>query len=156
MVHGESSEITRKQIFDFALTTNMQPAELGPGDAYSVSPVIKSISTEDMYVFIKLITPQYENGSLYSFDVDPTWTLVSSSYGEFVYAYGQDEMYTLAPGEDTIALTTGMTMLNIPVEVFAQLDDVNIQVIGYAIGVENVNKDPATAWEICKEVGNLE
>lgn len=48
-----------------------------------------------------------------------------------------------------------MTMINIPVEEFAQYDDVNIQAIGYAIGIENVSSVPSMAWEVCKEVGGL-
>lgn len=155
MSHEDNLEITKKQYFDFELTTNMQAEELGPGDSFSVSPVIRSVSTENMYVFIKLITPEYETGSLYSFDVDSSWTLVNREDGEYVYAYGQNEMYELVPGEETSALMTVMTMINIPVEEFAQYDDVNIQVIGYAIGIENVSSVPSMAWEVCKEVGGL-
>lgn len=64
-------------------------------------------------------------------------------------------MYALVPGEETAALTTGVTMLDIPVAEFAKFDDANIQVIGYAIGVEGVSTTPAMAWEVCKEQGGM-
>lgn len=64
-------------------------------------------------------------------------------------------MFALAPGDETIALTTGMTMLDIPLAEFAQYDDVNVQVIGYAIGTEGGGETMAAAWAVCKEIGGL-
>ena len=45
-----------------------------------------------------------------------------------VYAYGSEEMTTLAPGEGTTALTEQMTMKSITNAEYAGIDDINITI----------------------------
>lgn len=47
-----TSEFTKKQVFQFNLDTSMSSGEIGPGDSFSVSPVVYNDATEDMYVFV--------------------------------------------------------------------------------------------------------
>ena len=49
---SHTSEFSKKQIFQFDLDTGMNSGEVGPGDCFSVSPVIFNDATDEMYVFI--------------------------------------------------------------------------------------------------------
>ena len=53
-------------------------------------------------------------------------------------------------GESTTALTEQMTMRSITNAEYAGIDDINITLTGYAIGVEDVPTVPEEAWEHCK------
>ena len=96
------------------------------------------------------------DGVLYLFDVDDEWILVENGNGTVVYAYGNTEMTALSPGESTSALTSQMKMQPISNAEYAWIDDVNITVTGYAIGIEDVSTNPIDAWNECKEIGNIE
>lgn len=52
LTKSQTSEFSKKQIFQFDLNTGMSSGEIGPGDSFSVSPVIINDATEEMYVFI--------------------------------------------------------------------------------------------------------
>ena len=150
------SEFTKKHIFTFDLSTGLTPEEIGPGDSFHVNPTVYNDATEEMYVFIQVVMPTTADGALYSFDVDGEWTLVENANGTVVYAYGNTEMAVLCPGESTSALTSQMTMQQISNAEYAWIDDVNITVTGYAIGIEDVSTNPIDAWNECKEIGNME
>ena len=107
---SQTSDFSKKQIFQFDLDTGLSSGEVGPGDSFSVSPVIFNDATEEMYVFIQVDMPETANGMLYSFEADEEWTLVESGNGTVVYAYGTDEMTLLGSGDSTSALTNQMTM----------------------------------------------
>ena len=47
---SETSKFSKKTVFQFDLTTGMTVAEVGPGDSFSVRPVIFNDATEEMYV----------------------------------------------------------------------------------------------------------
>ena len=85
---------------------------------------------------------------LYEFDVDSSWAEVE--YG--VYAYGGEAMTVLTPGESTVALTEQMTMRSITNAEYASIDDINITLTGYAIGVGDVPTVPVEAWDYCKAI----
>ena len=153
---SQTSEFYKKQIFQFELDAGMRSGEIGPGDSFAVCPVILNTATEEMYVFIQVVMPTTADGALYSFDVDGEWTLVENANGTVVYAYGNTEMAVLCPGESTSALTSQMTMQQISNAEYAWIDDVNITVTGYVIGIEDVSTNPIDAWNECKEIGNME
>lgn len=48
---SQISEFSKKEIFQFNLDTGLSSAEIGPGDSFSVSPVIYNDDTEETYVF---------------------------------------------------------------------------------------------------------
>ena len=119
-------------------------------------PVIYNDATEDMFVFIRVDMPFVDGSPLYMFEVDSGWTPVESSGATVVYAYGSDEMGALTPGESTSALTNEMTMRSITNAEYADIDDINITIIGYAVGTDGVSATPAEAWNECKLIGNIQ
>lgn len=82
---SERSNLSKKTVFQFDLTTDMSTTVVGPGDSFDVKPVIYNDATEEMYAFIKIEMPTTVNGALYSFDVDNDWMLVESGNDTFGY-----------------------------------------------------------------------
>ncbi len=153
---SQTSEFSKKQIFQFDLDTGLGGGEVGPGDSFSVNPVIFNDATEEMYVFIQVDMPATADGALYSFDADDEWRFLSEDGGTVVYAYGSAEMTALSPGETTSALTSRMTMSEISNAEYAAIDDINITITGYAIGTEGIDANPSEAWNQCKLIGNIQ
>ena len=153
--NSETSKLSKKTVFQFDLTTDMAETEVGPGDSFSVRPVIFNDATEEMYVFIQVDMPTTVDGALYSFNVDDEWIPVSDENGTMIYAYASSEMTALQPGESTSALTEQMTMHPISNAEYAAGDDINITITGYAIGTEDVSANPTEAWNQCKLIGNI-
>ena len=149
-----TTSFTPKQIFQFDFNTGLNGGEVGPGDSFSVNPVIYNDATEDMFVFIRVDMHFVDGSPLYTFEVDRDWTQVESDEGMVVYAYtaGSEGMTALTPGEITTALTEQMTMRSITNAEYAGIDDINITLTGYAIGVENVPTVPEEAWVYCKSI----
>ena len=150
-----TSSFTPKQVFQFDFNTGLNGGEVGPGDSFSVNPFIYNDATEDMYVFIEIEMPLVWTTPLYSFTPNDDWCVVESDGGVVVYAYtaGSEGMTVLTPGESTTALTEQMTMRSITNAEYAGIDDINITLTGYAIGVEDVSDNPTEAWFVCKEIG---
>lgn len=136
----------KKPIFEIVVSGGEQPGEIGPGDSFPTSPTVYNDATEEMYVFITV-----SDGGLYEFVVGDGWVEVEDG----VYAYGGEEMTTLAPGETTKPLTSEMTMREISRAEFAQLSDISIKITGYAIGTEDVSAVSSEAWEVCKSIGSI-
>lgn len=132
----------------------MAATKVGPGDSFDVKPVIYNDATEDMYVFIEIEMPLVWTTPLYSFTPSENWCVVESDGGVVVYAYtaGSELMTVLTPGESTVALTEQMTMRSITNAEYAGIDDINITLTGYAIGVEDVPTVPVEAWDYCKAI----
>ena len=153
---SQTSDFSKKQIFQFDLDTGLSSGEVGPGDSFSVSPVIFNDATEEMYVFIQVDMPETANGMLYSFEADADWCFISEDGGTVVYAYGNSEMTALQPGESTSALTEQMTMDEVSNAEYAAIDDINITITGYAIGTEDMSTNPTDAWNECKAISEIE
>ena len=109
---SQTSDLSKKEIFQFDLDTGLTSAEIGSGDIFSVAPVIYNDETEEMYMFVKVQMPVYTDSTgesadslLYTYDVSGDWTLVESGSETAVYAYGSGGMTTLYLGESTTALT---------------------------------------------------
>ena len=153
---SETSNLSKKTVFQFDLTTDMTAADVGPGDGFDVKPVVHNDATEEMYVFIQIEMPVIDDEALYSFDADSEWCVVSENGGTIVYAYGSADMTVLQPGESTSALTTQMTMKSITNAEYASINDINITITGYAIGTGDVSSNPTDAWNECKSIGNIQ
>lgn len=165
---SKSSKFSKEQIFQFDLDTGLSSGEIGPGDSFSVSPVIYNDATEEMYVFLEIQMPDYTSDNtdsslsdslLYPYDVNGEWTLVESSErgnGIVVYAYGSANMTALQPGESTSALTEQMTMRSITNAEYAAIDDINIIITGYAMGTEGMSTNSADAWNECRTIGTIQ
>ena len=92
---SQTSDFSKKKIFQFDLDTGLSSGEVGPGDSFSVSPVIFNEATEEMYVFIKIDMPETEDGTLYSFDVDDEYTAIDDINITITgYAIGTEDMST--------------------------------------------------------------
>ena len=152
----ETSKLSKKTVFQFDLSTDMAATKVGPGDSFDVKPVIYNDATEEMYVFIQVDMPTTADGTLYSFDVDDEWCVVSEDDGTVVYAYGSTEMTILAPGDSTSALTNQMNMKSISNAEYAVIDDINITITGYAMGTEDMSTNPVDAWNECKTIGDIQ
>lgn len=150
-----TTSFTPKEIFQFDFNIGLSSGEIGPGDSFSVNPVIYNDATEDMFVFIEIEMPLVGTTPLYSFTPSDEWCVVESDGGVVVYAYtaGSELMTALTPGESTTALTEQMTMWSITNAEYAGINDINITLTGYAIGVEDVSDNPTEAWFVCKEIG---
>lgn len=153
---SQTSDLSKKVIFKFDLDTGMSSGEVGPGDSFCVNPVVTNSATEEMYVFVKLQMPEWDGSLLYTYPVDDEWTLVDRFDGTVVYGYGNSEMTVLNPGEATSALTNQVTMRSISNAEYAEIDDINMTITGYAIGTEDVSVIPSEAWNQCKIIGNIE
>lgn len=153
---SQTSEFSKKQIFRFSLDTGMNSGEVGPGDSFAVSPVIFNDATEEMYVFVEIRMPTTFDGMLYVFDADEEWMLVEGGNGTVVYAYGRADMTVLSPGDCTSALTNQMTMRAISNAEYSDIDNINITITGYAIGIEGVPTNPTDAWNVCKAIRDIQ
>lgn len=152
---SRTTEFSKKVIFQFDLGIGMSAGEVGPGDSVSVNPVVTNSATEEMYVFMKIQMPEWDSSPLYTFRADDAWVLVESADGAVVYAYANPEMTVLNPGDSTTILTNQINMRSISNAEYAEIDDINITVTGYAIGIEDVSTNPEDAWNECKSIGNL-
>lgn len=151
----ELQVFSKKVSFQFELGIGASTGEVGPGDSISVNPVVTNSATEAMYVFVKIQIPELDGSPLYTFRADDDWVLVESADGTDIFAYANPEMTVLNPGESTTILTNQMTMRSISNAEYAAIDDINITIIGYAIGIEDVASNPADAWNECKTIGNI-
>ena len=150
---SQTSNFTKKEIFEFDLSTGLADAEIGPNDSLNIEPVIYNDATEEMYAFISIETPSTSKGPLYIYDVGESWTEVENKDGLAVYAYAENGVMTpLQPGETTIALTSQITMAGIENYEYAAIDDINFTVTGYVISTEDIDVDPSSAWGQCKEL----
>ena len=82
-----TTSFTPKQIFQFDFNTGLNGGEVGPGDSFSVNPVISNDATEDMFVFIGIKMSLVWTTSLYLFTPSDDWCVVESDGGVVVYAY---------------------------------------------------------------------
>jgi len=145
-----TSDLTKKMVFEFELDSKIHAAEIGPGDALYVEPIIKNTATEAMYVFIEIDTPEYDGQSLYELESNELWSLVESSSESMVYAYGDGNLTKLMPGESTDSLTSQICMRDVTNAQFSEIDDINITITGYGIDTTGENTDMASVWNECK------
>ena len=146
--------VTKKKYFRFDFELALDNAELGPGDSVAVNPIVKSDSTEEMYVFMKVTNPSVNNVPLYTYDVDDSWIVVDDSMtNAIVYAYASsDSMAPLSPGEETNCLTNKMTMRDISIPEYASIDNIDFTFEVFAVGTEGIDMNPTDAWAEAKQL----
>ena len=151
LVKVQTSNLYKKDIFDFKLASDLNSMEVGPRDSFTLNPTIYNDATEEIYAFISLEMPRTADVFLYEYEVDEAWQEVEASENVIVYAYARNnEMTALAPGEETDPLTSQMAMINITNAEYASIDDINFTITGYAIGTDDVDTVPIEAWKVCK------
>ena len=155
---SETSKLTKGEIFEIDLSTDLTAATLLPGDSININPVVTNDATSDMYVFIAVYTPVVGQDSIYAYNVGEDWSVVESTERKTVYSYSTtDEMTPLTLEEKTPALTSKMTLRdNISNAEFAGIDDINITITAYAVGTEDSPVAPSEAWAYCKQLGGIE
>lgn len=147
--------VTKKKYFRFDFELALDNAELGPGDSVAVDPKVKSDSTEEMYVFMKVTNPSVNNVPLYTYDVDDSWIVVDDSMtNAIVYAYASsdDSMVPLSPGEETNCLTNKMTVRDISIPEYASIDNIDFTFEVFAVGTEGIDMNPTDAWAEAKQL----
>lgn len=153
---SETSNLSKKTLFQFELSTDMVATEVGPGDSFDVKPLVYNDATEEMYVFIQVDLPTNQGNAIYSYNVSNDWCVVHENNGSKIYAYADSVMTVLYQGESTSSLTEQMTMNSMNNAEYADIDDINITITGYAIGTEGISTNPVDAWNQCKIIGNIE
>lgn len=61
-------------------------------------------------------------------------------------------MTELNQGESTTPLTTQMTMKQITNAQYAEVDNINVTITGYAIDITGETSTPEAVWEECKAI----
>ncbi len=93
--------------------------------------------------------PKYNNAGLYNLDPNSGWSLEESKVvdGQYIAVYRYDDILT--PGVSTSALADKLTMVDISLSDYAEVENINVTMTGYACGAEGETLD--TAWDSIKE-----
>lgn len=142
----QTSEYEKRVYFEFVMNDVFTASgEVGPGDSMSVNPVITSDASTDMYCFIRVDMPAYNNAGLYTLNVGSAWSVQESGVqgDRWVAVYRYDSVLT--PGASTPALTSSLTMVDMSHADFSMVGEVDVSMTGYACGTEDLEIDGA--WE---------
>ena len=139
-----STNVTRGSVMEMDLIQDAVTGTVVPGQTLAISPVVKNAGTEECIAFVKVTVPTYGASSTpaYTYDVDSSWTKVGGSGGTAVYGYNG----TLDYNDETTAPMDGITLKNMEVSDFLDIQDFNIQVTGYLAETSEYGSDPETAW----------
>ena len=123
------------------------------GESVTINPVLTSDASVALYVCIRVEMPVYNNDGLYDLDVNDNWTLVESGTvdGSWVEVYQYNDV--LGPLQSTNALSNKMTMVNMSKADFAQLNDIDVSMTGYACKVSDTSAEES--WELIKSEAGL-
>lgn len=145
----QTSDYSKKTYFQFAGDGFFTASgEVGPGESMSINPVISSNATVDMYVFIRMEMPSYSSAGLYELNTDSSWECIESGTNgdKYIAVYRYNDV--VAPGASTSALGSSLTMVDMSLAEYSELNDINVTMTGYACGAEG--EELSTAWESIK------
>ena len=146
----QTSFFTKKEYFEMSGSEIFTASsEVGPGEKVSINPMITSMSSVDMYVFIKVEMPCYNDTGLYELAVNDGWSLVESEVvdNKWIEVYRYDT--ELNPDQSTTVLANKLIMKNMTLAEFAEIEDINVSMTGFACRVADVtNIDEA--WDYIK------
>jgi len=155
----QTSRFIKKEYFK--MTGNdffVEDGEIGPSESRGIDPVITSMASVDMYVFIRVEIPVFDEAGLYSLNTDGSWTLIESEvvYGQWIEVYGYAE--ALAPEASTTAWANELTMVDMTLSEYAQITDMDVSMTGY--GCKTVDEDGQAvemyaAWELIKDAAGV-
>lgn len=151
----QTSSFTKKEYFEMECSEIFSgTSEVGPGDTVSTNPTITSESSVDIYVFIKVEMPVFNDAGLYELAVNDSWSMVerSESNGTWVEVYRYNE--PLAPDESTTSLAGKLTMKNITLAEYADIEDINVSMTGFACRTADVT-DIDEAWSFIKSEAGM-
>lgn len=145
----QTSDYSKKTYFQFDGSSFFTASgEVGPGESMSINPVITSNATVDMYVFIRVEMPQYGSSGLYELNTGSGWSVEEAQVvgNKYVTVYRYNDIVT--PGASTTALGSSLTMVDMSLDDYVEISDINVTMTGYACGAEDETID--TAWESIK------
>jgi len=145
----QTSDYSKKTYFEFAGDGFFTASgEVGPAESMSINPVITSNATVDMYVFIRMEIPQYGSSGLYELNTGSGWSVEEAQVvgDKYVTVYRYNDIVT--PGASTTALGSSLTMVDMSLDDYAEISDINVTMTGYACGAEDETID--TAWDSIK------
>ena len=128
----QTSSFSKKEYFEMSGSEIFsESSAVGPGEKVSINPMITSMSSVDMYVFIRVEMPIYSSGGLYDLTVNDGWSLVESgeSNGTWVEVYRYDT--ELKPDQSTTVLANKLTMVNMTLAEFAEIEEIDVSMTGY-------------------------
>lgn len=151
----QTSSFTKKEYFKMSGSEIFYASsEVGPGETVSINPTITSESSVDMYVFIRVEMPMYNEAGLYELSLNSEWSLLDREIvGDKcieVYHYNT----ALPPGASTTPLANSLTMVNIGMADYAVINDINVSMTGFACRVSDV-VDIDDAWDYIKSVAGM-
>ena len=151
----QRSSFTKKEYFEIECSEIFSASyEVGPGVEVTINPSITSESSVDMYVFIRVEMPRYNNTGLYELNVDASWSLVESGESNdlWVEVYRYDS--ELKPDQSTTVLANKLTMKNMTLAEFAEIGDIDVSMTGFACRVSDV-VSIEDAWDYIKSEAGM-
>ena len=151
----QTSSFTKKEYFEMSGSEIFAASsEVGPGETVTINPMITSMSSVDMYVFIKVEMPCYSSGGLYDLIVNDGWSLVESDVvdNKWVEVYRYDT--ELKPDQSTTVLSNTITMVNMTLAEFAEIEEIDVSMTGYACRVSDV-AGIDEAWDYIKSEAGM-
>ena len=151
----QTSSFTKKEYFEMSGSEIFSASsEVGPGETVSINPTITSMSSVDMYVFIRVEMPRYNDTGLYDLNVDTGWSMVESgeSNGTWIEVYRYDS--ELKPDQSTTVLANKLTMVNMTLAEFAEISDIDVSMTGYACRTADV-AGIDEAWDYIKSEAGM-
>ena len=151
----QTSSFNKKEYFEMSGSEIFsESSAVGPGIEISINPAITSMSSVDMYVFIRVEMPSYNGAGLYELNVDTSWSLVESgeSNGTWVEVYRYDS--ELKPDQSTTVLANKLTMVNMTLAAFAEIEEIDVSMTGFACRTADV-ASIEEAWDYIKSEAGM-
>ena len=151
----QTSSFTKKEYFEMSGSEIFAASsEVGPGETVSINPMITSESSVDMYVFIKVEMPRYSSGGLYDLTVNDGWSMAESGVvdNKWIEVYRYDT--ELKPDQSTTVLANKMTMKNMTLAEFAENEEIDVSMTGYACRTTDV-AGIDEAWDYIKSEAGM-
>ena len=151
----QTSSFTKKEYFEMSGSEVFTASsEVGPGDAVTINPTITSESSVDMYVFIRVEMPGYNSGGLYDLTVNDGWSLVENEVvdDKWVEVYRYDT--ELKPDQSTTVLSNTITMVNMTLAEFAEIEEIDVSMTGFACRTADV-AGIDEAWDYIKSEAGM-
>jgi len=151
----QTSSFTKKEYFEMSGSEIFSASsEVGPGEKVSINPMITSMSSVDMYVFIRVEMPGYNGGGLYDLTVNDGWSLVENEVvdDKWVEVYRYDS--ELTPDQSTTVLANKLTMVNMTLAEFAEIEEIDVSMTGFACRTADV-AGIDEAWDYIKSEAGM-
>ena len=151
----QTSSFTKKEYFEMSGSEIFsESSTVGPRDTVTINPTITSMSSVDMYVFIRVEMPCYSSGGLYDLTVNDGGSLIESEVvdNKWIEVYRYDS--ELKPDQSTTVLSNTITMVNMTLAEFAEISDIDVSMTGFACRVADV-AGIDEAWDYIKSEAGM-